>query len=56
MSYQKCPLCNGRGIIENSYCESSKDNTCSVCNGAKIISQLTGLPPVKINDEYLKLQ
>lgn len=35
--YQKCPICEGKGTHEEKY--------CSTCNGAKIISSLTGLPP-----------
>lgn len=44
MSWQKCPICNGSGKIYNTLSSSSYD-TCSTCNGKKIISELTGLPP-----------
>jgi hypothetical protein len=37
--WQKCPLCTTKIQVEHSI------QICTVCNGAKIISQLTGLPP-----------
>lgn len=37
MMYQKCPICEGKGTQE--------EKPCSTCNGTKIISSLTGLPP-----------
>jgi hypothetical protein len=44
--WQKCPICNGKGIIPlygatviNTTC------TCPTCKGHKIISCDTGLPP-----------
>lgn len=39
--YQKCPVCNGTGYDS----QSSVAIKCSVCNGEKIISELTGKPP-----------
>lgn len=41
--WQKCPICDGTGKTYNLSSLSFK--ICSVCNGAKIISELTGLPP-----------
>ena len=46
--WQKCPVCNGTGKIYSSLSTSSSD-VCSVCNGAKIISELSGLPPKSVN-------
>ena len=40
--WQKCPICNGTGK-DPQYL----DKYCTVCQGARIISELTGLPPVK---------
>lgn len=42
--WQKCPICNGFG---KGYDILSKLNSdiCSTCNGTKIISELSGLPP-----------
>ena len=40
--WQKCPICNGTGK-DLQYL----DKDCTVCNGFKIINELTGLPPVK---------
>lgn len=37
MSYQKCPLCKGKGLIKNE--------SCFVCNGERIINKESGLPP-----------
>ena len=39
--WKKCPICNGTG--KDPQC---LDKHCTVCNGYKIISELTGLPPV----------
>jgi len=46
--YQKCPICNGTGT--NIIPLSEMTVPCSVCNGAKIISDVTGLPPVRMNN------
>lgn len=44
--FQKCPVCNGSGMeFNNPSPTSSTSSRCSVCEGAKIISQLNGLPP-----------
>ncbi len=37
--WQKCPVCDGTGNSPNF------NVVCSVCNGMKIISELTGRPP-----------
>jgi Zn-finger nucleic acid-binding protein len=47
--WQKCPICNGTGKTQNTSSSSSFD-ICSTCNGAKIISELTGLPPSRRMD------
>ena len=50
--WQKCPICNGTGIIPNEFNNSSAWSpfiTCTVCNGFRIISKITGLPPVTQN-------
>jgi DnaJ-class molecular chaperone len=47
--WQKCPICNGTGkdpLFQEKY--------CTVCNGYKIINELTGLPPVK-NSGFRKM-
>jgi hypothetical protein len=38
--WQKCPVCNGSGFGSDYY-----GSTCSTCQGARIISEITGLPP-----------
>ena len=38
--WQKCSICNGSG-------KEDPISDCRVCNGERIISELTGLPPVK---------
>ncbi len=43
--WQKCPICNGEGRITNNGYSSSLFSTCPTCNGTRIISELTGLPP-----------
>lgn len=42
--WQKCPVCAGSGREYNSL-DMSTSSPCSVCNGKKIISELSGLPP-----------
>ena len=46
--YQKCPICNGQGTVTNNTIAttSSFSNVCTVCNGTKIISTITGKPPL----------
>lgn len=43
MSFQKCPVCNGAGVILPM--ASGVNVNCSTCEGKKIINELTGLPP-----------
>jgi DnaJ-class molecular chaperone len=45
--WQKCPVCNGTGKVSDTL-SNSTSATCTVCQGKKIISELTGLPPVGI--------
>ena len=42
--WQKCPICDGEGRVTSNGSSSSVHQVCSVCNGAKIISELNGLP------------
>jgi hypothetical protein len=42
--FQVCPVCNGEGSVANKH-YSLIINTCTVCRGEKIISQITGKPP-----------
>lgn len=43
--WQKCPICNGTGVVPSHGITSSSSTLCTVCKGAKIISEVTGLPP-----------
>lgn len=43
--WQKCPICDGEGRITSNGLSSSVHQVCPVCKGARIISELTGLPP-----------
>ncbi len=45
--FQKCPLCNGTGIHTHILNTGNPTIKCDVCKGQKIISQLTGKPPVE---------
>ncbi len=47
MSWQKCPICEGTGMV-------TFYNRCSVCNGKKIISEVDGLPPAEQEAELPK--
>ena len=46
MSYQKCPICNGSGNDPFIVTGSMSYYPCPTCKGTRIISQLTGMPPV----------
>ena len=52
MSWIKCPVCNGTGVITKDYSE----NNCKTCNGRGIISELTGFPPKYINENISSMQ
>ena len=43
--WQKCPICDGEGRVTSNGLSSSVHQVCPVCKGAKIISELNGLPP-----------
>lgn len=51
--YQKCPICNGTGFEFDSLpsMNSSRKKECTVCEGSKIISQITGRPPARKANE-----
>lgn len=55
MGFQKCPICNGTGIITNNGNYSAPSSTCPVCQGKRIINELTGLPPFIITDTDKKV-
>lgn len=44
MSFQKCPVCNGTGI-DPSPGTFNTVPVCPTCKGARIINELSGLPP-----------
>lgn len=46
MSFQKCPICNGTGDNPFIVTGSFSSYPCPTCKGARIISEVTGLPPI----------
>ncbi len=42
MGFQKCPVCNGTGKHSEF---GLTDATCPVCEGKRIINEMTGRPP-----------
>ena len=42
--WQTCPICDGSGTAPNPISINTTEK-CTLCNGHKIISALTGLPP-----------
>jgi len=46
MSFQKCPICNGSGNDPFIVTGSFSSYPCPTCKGARIISEITGLPPI----------
>ena len=51
MSFQKCPICNGTGIEPLSGTSANTQAKCLVCDGRRIISTKTGLPPNRVSIE-----
>lgn len=49
MAWQKCPVCNGTG---KNYGGLQSSAICPTCNGQRIISEITGLPPALITTTY----
>lgn len=50
MSYQKCPVCEGLGTfldLTQPITNFSNPVECPTCKGTRIISTLTGEPPLK---------
>ena len=43
--WQKCPICNGEGEVQNYGTVTSLFSICPTCNGKRIISEINGLPP-----------
>lgn len=43
MSFQKCPVCEGTGLMYDI--RGVKNCLCDVCKGCKIISTVSGYPP-----------
>jgi DnaJ-class molecular chaperone len=52
--WEKCPICNGSGEEEKTFSRGNLVTqatvVCTTCNGKKIISSRTGLPPSSIPD------
>jgi len=52
MAYQKCPICEGSGMIPEPYAVTTSFHVkCPTCKGARIISSMTGLPPERVVKE-----
>jgi hypothetical protein len=50
--WQACPVCKGEGRVKSKLHVNMPEVQCSVCKGRKIISTLTGHPPVtKVQEE-----
>lgn len=45
MSWQKCPVCNGTGLDTTTFQLNTCSSPCPTCQGARIISEITGFPP-----------
>jgi phage FluMu protein Com len=52
MTYQKCPICDGIGMVPEPYAVTTSFHVkCPTCKGARIISSMTGLPPEMVVKE-----
>jgi len=48
MSWQKCPVCDGEGMVKQYITDRTlpyEQHPCNVCKGFGIISEITGYPP-----------
>lgn len=52
--WQICPICKGIGKVNHSYINNSNASLCKTCDGKGVISELTGLSPIKINNQNIK--
>ena len=52
MAWHKCPVCNGTGKNYGYLLEGKYSSSCPTCNGQRIISEVTGLPPALITTTY----
>lgn len=43
--WQKCPICGGEGTFNQYPNQTISKIVCPTCNGTRIISEITGLPP-----------
>lgn len=43
--WQTCPVCHGSGVDPNCRIANTAFPPCPTCNGKRIISLLSGLPP-----------
>ena len=44
--WEKYPICNGTGLDSNPIVFNNKPPKCPTCKGKRIISSLTGKPPI----------
>ena len=44
--WEKCTICNGKGLDPNYFIINNNTPKCPVCKGKRIINTLTGKPPV----------
>ena len=44
--WEKCPICNGTGSDPNYFIINNNTLKCPTCKGKRIISSLTGKPPI----------
>lgn len=54
MTWQKCPVCDGKGVVHQTvewghyffYTSQNPNQWCHTCAGNGILNELTGRPPV----------
>ena len=45
--WQRCPICNGEGIVPaHGFTTTAVSQHCKVCQGKMIISRTNGRPPI----------
>lgn len=54
--FQKCPICDGTGLVEETIGCDKHITRCDTCKGRKIINSSTGHPPLDYNEDLEKIK
>lgn len=51
MTWQRCPVCRGLGVLPLG---RFQDSECDICKGKKIIDEKTGKPPEEVSPKVVE--